>query len=198
MAVTRWSSQLQPTDATAKYAELRIPWQAILQSYSTKDAAGAGSMLGTGNAKSVVAEANSSGLGGLAPATGDELDFLVKLPNDFDSTEASYLDVYYQTIASATKGNVINWQCTYNAVNPNASTAAIGDATSTSGITNPSERTLATGISETFLFKDTVTIAASTLTAGYGIHTQLTCGGDHAEGELIIQEVVLRYVKLWM
>jgi hypothetical protein len=198
MAVTRWSSQLKPTEASAKYAELPLPWQVIIQSYSTKDAAGAASMLGTGNCKSIVGEANSSGLGGIAPASGDEIDFLVKLPNDFDTTAAAYLDIYYQTIASATKGDEVAWTVTYNAVNPNASTQAVADATSTSGITNPTTRTLATGVSETFLFRDSATIAASTLTAGYGVHAQLTAGGTYAEGEVIIENIILRYVKLWM
>ena len=198
MAVTRWSSQMKTTDSSAKMQELQIPWQSIVTTHSTLNATGAAGMFGTGACKTVVSEANSSGLGGIAPASTDEIDFLVKLPNDIDVTGASYLDIYYQTVASATKGDRVGWTITYNAINPNASTQAVADATTTTGVTNPTSRVLATGVSETFIFKDTATIAASTFTADYCIHFQATCGTGCAEGEVILQNIVFRYQKAWM
>lgn len=198
MGVTRFSSQVKPTNTTSKWAEFVIPWQVMCQRFTTANAAVVATCLGTGNPGGGKVEIGSSGLTGLCPASTDEIDFLLKIPRDMDVTAASYLDIYYLTgpDTGVTANDEVAWAITYKTHTPSAtSDNTMGDATTTTGITNPTRRTLASTECANRVWKDSATIAASTFTLNDLNHIQITAATSCSEFEVAITHAALRYVK---
>jgi len=201
MGVTRFSSQIKCTEATAKYGEVVIPWQRMLQRFSTANAALSATGFGTGTSSSTKLALNTSNLGALGFASTDVINFLQPLPYDFDGTAASYLDIYTMAGADslATKGEGFNFAVKYTAATPISSGTAAGDSLgatfSSAGITQPTRWTVHTAQIAGRLFKQTATIAADTLTEGDHINFKLTAALTGTEFDYGIQYATLRYVR---
>lgn len=199
--VTRHKSQLKGTDSTAKYGQVVIPWQQMLQKFTTTNATQGSVQFATGTAGSAKLAMNSSNLGGHMFASTDVINFLMPLPYDFDSAEAATLNIYTMAAADslATKGEQFNYVARYTAGTPVSSGVAAGDkfgATfSSSGITQPTQWTVHTGQISGHLFKQSATVAASTFTEGDFINWKLTTGQSGSEGDYTIQCAVFKYVK---
>jgi len=204
MAITRYKSKLRCTESAGKYGEKEYNWKDFLQKFSTTNGALTSVAFGTGAASSTKLALNSSNLGALMFASTDVLNFLMKVPTNCKVNEVSYLDIYTMAGADslATKGERIGITATYCAVTPIASGTSAGTGLSatfsSSGLTQPTSRVIHTGQVSGRVFKDSVTIAASTLTADNMVNWKLLMGLTGTEGDYGIQKAVYRYVRDWI
>lgn len=195
MATTRFGSnietpQVKNTGANTKYGEKEIDIQFSAQ-------------LGTGAAPLATAELNGAGLQGFFMfSSGDEFDFMFRVPADFDATATSYVQYYYAlaTGAGSTSVDTCFFAGTYNIPSLNAATTKVADATTTTGVTNPTGRVQGQ-IAKGVVYTDQITLAStSTLATGKLVHFQLTASTTNAnDTELRLwNKVVFKYARAYV
>lgn len=141
---------------------------------------------------------STSNIAGIAPSTGNTIDFLMRVPSNFNAAAASYLDIYYLLTGGGTKGDAVQFNGAYNLASVNATTVALATATTTTGITNSTRRVLATSKSNGYIYKDTITVAASTFTADTMPQFRITALGTYTQPELRIAKIVHRYARNYL
>lgn len=199
--VTHFSSKIKCTQTDGRYQEINYGPLDLVQVLTQSTSVGASVLRTNVGANAYIATgdgSSTSNIAGLAPTSGAALDFLMRIPANYDTASTSYVDVYYLLTGAGTKGDKVSWTGAYNSCSVNATTTALATATTTTGITNPSQRTLATGKANGFVYKDSITIAPSTFTADAMPQFRVTALGTYTQPELRIAKIVHRSARAFL
>lgn len=197
--VTTFSSKIKCSESNGRYEEVTYsPWDtaSVLRANATTGIIY--TQITDKSAFSTGDGSSTSNIGGMSVASAGTIDFLLRVPANYDAATTSYVDIFYFLTGAGTKGDRVAWTGAYNTASVNATTKALATAGTTTGITNPTARVLATSKSNGYVYKDSITVGPNTFTADTLPQFRITAAGGYTAPELRIAKIVHRFARTFL